>query len=121
MSDLSDAVQRYLEIWNITDPDARLKKVREVWAEGATYTDPLAAVAGPDGLDAVVAGAQQQFAGLTFEPGTVYDEHHNVVRFTWHLVPSPGAEPVAVGFDVAVLDDAGKISSVIGFIDRMPG
>jgi len=36
------------------------------------------------------------------------------------LVASQGAEPIVVGFDVAVLDDDGKISSVSGFLDEMP-
>jgi hypothetical protein len=31
------------------------------------------------------------------------------------------AEPVVVGFDVAVLNGGGQIRSVYGFLDKVPG
>jgi hypothetical protein len=120
MGDLNAIVDRYIAVWNETDAGARRKAIDDLWAERATYVDPLASVSGRDGFDQVVAGAQEQFAGLKFARGTVFDEHHNVVRFTWHLVSDPTAEPIAIGFDVAAVDDTGKIGSVYGFIDKMP-
>ena len=121
MSELSGTIDKYLQAWNETDAVSRRKQLDEIWAEGAGYVDPLVQVTGRDGLDQVIAGAQGQFGGLQFERGTTYEEHHNVVRFTWHLVTAPGADPVAIGFDVVVLDDSGRIAAVYGFIDKMPG
>jgi hypothetical protein len=46
MNEAADLVQRYLETWNETDPDRRLAAIEDVWAEVATYVDPLANVAG---------------------------------------------------------------------------
>ncbi len=37
----------------------------------------------------------------------------------WHLGPADG-EPIVIGFDVAVLDPSGQISSVHGFLDKVP-
>jgi hypothetical protein len=48
------------------------------------------------------------------------DAHHNVVRFSWELVPAAGGESVAVGFDVAVTADDGRIRNVVGFLDKTP-
>jgi hypothetical protein len=121
VSELSGTIDKYLRAWNETDSVARRKQLDEIWAEGAGYVDPLVQVTGRDGLDQVIAGAQGQFGGLQFERGTTYEEHHNMVRFTWHLVTGPGADPVAVGFDVVVLDGSGRIAAVYGFIDKMPG
>jgi hypothetical protein len=45
--------------------------------------------------------------------------HHDLARFQWYL-GTPGAEPVAIGFDVAELAD-GKIAAVHGFLDKLPG
>ena len=80
----------------------------------------MADVRGHDGVDALIAGAQEQFAGLTFSPGEVLDAHHDVVRFTWHLGPA-GAEPVVIGFDVAEVAEDGRLERVHGFLDRVPG
>jgi hypothetical protein len=41
-------------------------------------------------------------------------------RFQWGLGVA-GAEPVIVGFDVAVIDEDGRITTVLGFLDKVPG
>ncbi|MFD0472821.1 nuclear transport factor 2 family protein [Nonomuraea thailandensis] len=78
-------VDRYTACWNETDPEARAKAVAELWTEDATYTDPLADVAGHAGIAAVIEGAQGMFPGLVFTAGDLYDAHHHTARFTWHL------------------------------------
>ncbi|MEV4170399.1 MULTISPECIES: nuclear transport factor 2 family protein [unclassified Nonomuraea] len=112
-------IDRYVACWNQTDPEARAKAVAELWTEDATYTDPLADVAGHAGIAAVIEGAQGMFPGLVFAPGEVYDAHHHTARFTWHLGPA-GGEPVAVGFDVVELAEDGRIRKALGFLDKVP-
>ncbi|PZG02575.1 nuclear transport factor 2 family protein [Nonomuraea aridisoli] len=112
-------VERYVAVWNETDPAARAKAVAELWTEDATYTDPLADVAGHDGIAAVIEGAQGMFPGLVFTPGDQYDTHHHTARFTWHLGPKDG-DPVAIGFDVVELAEDGRIRKVLGFLDKVP-
>jgi hypothetical protein len=120
MTDLTSIVDAYLAIWNETDAGNRRQQIEQLWAADGTYTDPLAAVSGRDSFSELIGAAQQQFSGLQFVRGATYDEHHNIVRFTWDLVPGAGAEPVAVGFDVAEVNEVGQISNVYGFIDKMP-
>ncbi len=38
MSDLTDTVQRYIIMWNETDPTRRAERVRNICTENATYT-----------------------------------------------------------------------------------
>jgi hypothetical protein len=120
MSDLNVTVEKYLAVWNETDASARRQKIGELWAENGVYVDPLASVSGPDAFDQVVSEAQGQFKGLKFVRGDKFDAHHNVARFTWNLVTTEGAEPIAIGFDVAVVGADGRIAGVYGFIDKMP-
>ena len=120
MTDLTAIVDQYLAAWNETDAAGRRQQIDALWAADGTYTDPLAAVAGRDSFSDLIGAAQQQFAGLQLVRGATYDEHHNIVRFTWDLVPAPGAEPVVTGFDVAQVNEAGQIATVYGFIDKMP-
>ncbi|MEV0197702.1 nuclear transport factor 2 family protein [Nonomuraea sp. NPDC050691] len=119
MSDIDQLVQSYLAAWNETDAAARRAALAEVFAEDATYTDPLVSVRGLDGLDATIAAVQGQFGGLMFSLAGAVDAHHDIARFTWNLGPE-GAEPLAVGFDVVVIGDDGRISQVLGFLDKVP-
>jgi hypothetical protein len=114
-----DLAGRYLAAWNATDPAARRALVEEVFAEDVTYTDPLADVAGRDGLAATIAAVQAQFPGWVFRLAGPADAHHHQLRFTWHLGPD-GTEPPVIGSDVAVTDADGRIRTVLGFLDRVP-
>ena len=116
---LQQLAERYLAVWNETDPAARRKLIDEVWAEDGRYTDPLAAVVGRDAIDALIGAAQAQFPGLEFTLGPV-DAHHDIARFTWNLGPA-GAEPVVIGLDVLAATPEGRIATVHGFLDRVPG
>ena len=116
---MQEIIERYLEAWNETDASARRELVAALWAADGSYTDPLADVRGPDAIASLMGAAQQQFGGLTFTLGGPADTNHNQARFTWHLGPD-GGEPVVIGFDVVVLDAAGRIASVHGFLDKVP-
>ena len=115
-------IERYLDAWNETDADARRAAVADVYADGAQYVDPLADVTGHDQISELIGAVQQQVPGHVFRlaDGGV-DAHHNIARFSWELVPATGGESLAIGFDVAVLEDDGRIASVLGFLDKAPG
>jgi hypothetical protein len=115
-----DAVQRYFAAWNAAGPQELDEAVAAAFTEDATYTDPLGDVAGHDGLTALITGVRQQFAGHAFQLTGAPDAHHNLVRFTWDLVSTADGSAPAAGFDVIRLADDGRISSVSGFLDRVP-
>ncbi|WP_103534089.1 nuclear transport factor 2 family protein [Streptomyces sp. SM11] len=121
MTAYDEAVQRYFAAWNSTGAQERAEAVAAAFAADARYTDPLAEVRGHEGLVAVIGGAHEQFPGSRFTPTGTPDGHHDLVRFAWELVSSAdGSAPVA-GFDVVRLTGDGRISSVSGFLDRVPG
>jgi hypothetical protein len=120
MSDFADLVQRYIDTWNERDPALRRAAIDRLWAEDASYVDPLVSVTGRDGIDATIASAQEQFPNLVFRLAGGVDAHHNLARFTWELAPEGGAALV-VGFDVAVVASDGRLSAVHGFLDKVPG
>jgi hypothetical protein len=120
VSDLTELVGKYLEIWNEPEATAREKAVAELFAEDCSYTDPLVAVQGRAAIAAVISGARDQFPGHVFNLISKVDAHHNVARFTWELVPSAGGESLVIGFDVAVADAAGRLRDVYGYLDKVP-
>ncbi|MFC4020346.1 nuclear transport factor 2 family protein [Micromonospora sp. GCM10011542] len=112
--------ERYIAIWNETEPARRRKDIDDLWAPEGRYVDPLAVAEGRAAIDATIAAVQSQFPGMMFRLAGPVDGHHNQVRFTWALGPQDG-EAQIVGFDVAVIDDNGRLTQVLGFLDRVAG
>jgi hypothetical protein len=110
---MTQIVNEYLTAWNTTDDEARAKAVAAVFTEDARYVDPLADVTGHEQITALIGGVHQQFPGLAFEALGDPDAHHDVIRFRWSLGPVEGADSVT-------LADDGRITLVIGFLDKLP-
>jgi SnoaL-like domain len=120
MSDVAATVEQYLSLWNETSSETRRQGIKETFTPDASYTDPLADVAGHDGIDALIAGVQGQFPGYTFKLLEGVDSNHNIARFRWELIPADGGESIVIGSDLAVFGADGKIRSVYGFLDKVP-
>ncbi len=120
MSDVTATVSTYIDLWNETSGEARMKGIKETFTADATYTDPLADVAGHDGIDALIAGVQGQFPGFIFKLLGAVDSNHNIARFQWELFPPEGGESAVIGSDIAVLAEDGRIRNIYGFLDKVP-
>jgi hypothetical protein len=120
VNNLNDLVGRYLAAWNEPDAAARRRAVAELWTEDGGYVDPLAAVTGHQAILAVITAAREMFPGHVFQQVDGVDGHHDIARFRWQLVPAEGGEPVAIGFDVAVIAEDGRLQRVYGFLDKAP-
>ena len=108
--------RHYLAAWNERDAAARRALVAALFAPHARYLDPMMQGAGHEGIDALIAGAQQHFPGHRFELAGTPDGHNDVVRFSWTL-SGPEGKQAARGIDVATLSTDGRLSSVTGFLD----
>jgi hypothetical protein len=112
-------VDAYFDLWNETDPAARAERTAQVWTEDGRHVDPLADVAGHDGLAAMMAGVHDRFPGHTFVRTSAVDEHHGCLRYGWQLVQPDGGIVVAAT-DIAELDGDGRVRSVIAFFGDLP-
>ena len=117
MTDTTALIDNYIAIWNEADPQRRRELIAQTWTEDATYVDPMLTGAGHDGIDAMIAGAQQQFPGHRFELTSGPDAHNDRVRFAWSLVGADGGAPVAAGVDFATVADDGRLRDVTGFLE----
>jgi hypothetical protein len=117
MTQINALIDNYIAIWNEGDPERRRALIAQTWTEDSSYVDPLMTGAGPDGIDEMIAQAQQQFPGHRFELAGTPDAHHDRVRFTWHLKPVAGGDAVAIGLDFGVVADDGRLRSVTGFLE----
>jgi hypothetical protein len=111
---------RYLAIWNERDAITRRARIAQLFADDATYADPMMHGSGIDGIDGMIATAQQQFPGYRFSLHGTPDGHNNVVRFSWTLAAEAAggdSAPVAKGSDIAYIDGRGRLLKVTGFLD----
>ena len=113
-------IDGYVATWNETDPARRRAGIAAAWAEAGTYRDPVMASDGPAGIDAMLAGVQAKFPGFVLKRTSRVDEHNGALRFTWSLGPAAGPS-VVEGVDFCTLAPDGRLASVVGFIDKMPG
>jgi hypothetical protein len=119
MSTFEDVAQRYIDAWNETDPAVRRAAVDAQYSEDARYVDPMAVAEGREAIAASVGAVQDQFPGFVFRLTGPVDAHHDQARFGWELGPAGAPAPI-VGFDVAVTDQAARIQTVLGFLDKVP-
>jgi len=116
MPDINTVVESYIAMWNEPDPDRRRALVAQTVTEDASYVDPLMSSDGIDGIDAMIAGVQQQFPGHSFKLLSGPDAHNDRTRFSWALGPD-GGDTVAVGIDFATIADDGRLRAVTGFLE----
>jgi hypothetical protein len=116
-TDLAALIDRYIAIWNETDPAARRALVDATWASDASYTDPVLNGSGRDGIDAMVAGFQQAYPGHAFDLDADNPLDEAARRFGWRLL-GPTGELQMTGQDVYELDAEGRLQSIVGTFDQ---
>jgi SnoaL-like domain len=118
MSEFNELVERYIALWNETDPERRRGLIARTFSEGASYLDPLMASEGHAAIDGMVAAVQERFPGHHFRRAGAVDGHHDRIRFGWELTAA-GGPVIAKGTDFATVAGA-RLATVTGFIDQMP-
>jgi hypothetical protein len=118
MSEMNDAalaemIDQYCAAWGEDDPARRTELLQEVWAERATYTDPMAHVEGRQSLVAHIGAMRQQFPGAKIVRTSAIDRHNHCARFGWKL-EQPNGTSLPEGIDFAQFRD-GKLQSIVGF------
>ena len=120
MSVNDSIIDRYIAIWNETDPAKRRDLVDWTFTEDATYLDPMLSGDGHAGLETMFDGVVGQLPGaqvsLTGEP----DIHHDWVRFNWKLVLPGETASFIEGFDVGKIGPDGRFERIVGFLDKVP-
>src|SRR5436190_6533873 len=87
MTNVTELIDSYIQMWNETDAERRRKLIEQIWTEAASYVDPMMQAEGHAGIDAMVQGVQDGFPGYRFRRTSEVDAHHTCVRFTWELGP----------------------------------
>jgi hypothetical protein len=114
MAALERLIDAYCQAWNEPDPVQREQILKNVWAEGATYTDPRAHTTGTEELSAHIARVLASRPGAKVIRTSAVDSHHGLVRFAWSVVQADGAR-LLEGIDFAEISSEGKLGRIVGF------
>ncbi len=114
-------VDRYVALWSEPDVDKRRQEIVALWAPDGLHYSKSHTCHGYQALeDRITRSYERSIApGLNaFRHTGNVESHHNVIRFNWHMVRRKDDHVVAVGFDLFVLADDGRIAADYQFIDR---
>jgi hypothetical protein len=118
MTNAAQIADRYIAVWNETDPALRRTLLADGWAENATYVDPLMAGEGHGQIGALIGAVHERFPGFRFALSGGVDGYGDKVRFSWMLGPQNEPDMIE-GTDFAVLEGE-RLKSVTGFLDKVP-
>lgn len=123
MSDAQSLADRYVAVWNETDPQLRREMITELWiADGVHFVRTLEA-RGYDALELRILGSHNKNVrdgGCRFQASPNAEQLRGIVKFNWTMAPAHGGPIAATGLDVLVVDNSGRIQEDYQFIEPAP-
>jgi hypothetical protein len=113
-----ELVDLYIAMWNETDAGRRRGLIAKIWADGASYLDPVLSGEGRDGIDAMVKAAHEKYPGHRFKRTSDVNMHHDRAQFAWEL-GREGCPALVKGVDFATLSNEGCLKTVTGFFTEL--
>ena len=118
MTQVPEAFGHMLAAWNERDPDAIRAHLDRALSDDVVFCDPNYLVEGKDAFEAMVRAFRQQLPDGNCSRTSGVDAHHHLFRYNWAV--KNGDELVTPGFDVAALNEDGKVCRVDGFFGPIP-
>ena len=110
--DAQSLAERYVAVWNETDPDRRRRQIAQLWApDGLHYVGEREA-RGYEALERRITGSHDKNVrdgGYRFRAANGARALRDIVTFDWEMLPSGRDEVVARGLEVLLLDSTGHI------------
>jgi hypothetical protein len=119
--DIEGFVDRYVAMWNESNPERRGQVVRILFSENAIDFTSTREVRGQQDIEARVAASYDKWVateGFVFRSLGNVSAHHDAIRFNWEMVPVAGGDAASLGFEFIILGDDGRIRLLYQFIDR---
>lgn len=94
-----------LGVFNERDPQRRAVNIESTYAPDVRWTDDEGVSVGREALEAKAKALQSQMQGLVFTKASPVYQTTGFGYLAWKLGPD-GSDPVASGFDVAIVRDS---------------
>lgn len=106
-----DIIERYVAVWNESDPEERRQRIRSVWASDGSTCYRLLDARGYDAIEQRVHGSWEKWlrdGRYIFRPKTAA-AHHNAIKLEFVLLTVPEGRVEANGLSFLLLDDNGHV------------
>jgi hypothetical protein len=103
---------RYVALWNETDAERRRTRIAALWVPDGQHYVGERAVRGYEGLEDRVRGSHEKNVrddGNRFHAASNARQLHDVVTFTWEMLPANSDTVLATGLEVLAVDAEGRI------------
>ena len=118
MNEVEKLAERYVAVWNETDPQRRRETIAALWAPQGVHYVGTREVQGYDALEQRITGSHEKNVrdgGHRFEVSAVH-ALQDAVMVDWAMVPSAESAAVAVGHAVFNIDASHRILTDYQFI-----
>ena len=118
MSGHPEAFDHMLAAWNEADPAKIRGHLDRSLSPSIRFVDPSIDLTGVDAFEANVHEVQKNIPGAVYSRTSAVDSQHNFYRYSWAIHQE--GKLLLPGFDVAEVDDDGRVVCVIGFFGELP-
>ncbi len=121
MSYPHDLIERYVAMWNETDPNQRQERVAELFTQTAIRYNPVAIQHGREAIAEAVNTSHERFIakGFRFRALDNALAHHDVIKFSWEMIDSNSAVD-SIGTTFLLLDPDQRIRLDYQFTEKNP-
>jgi len=117
MSNYPQSLEKMMSIWNTSDADKIRSISEEIFTDDMHFVDPNYNIVGVDAFVDMVHAVHKKIPGAVYSHVGDCDSHNNLYRYHWEI--HLNGKLIMPGFDVAELNDDGKIVKVIGFFGEL--
>jgi hypothetical protein len=117
MQQVQQLVERYVAVWNETDPAARRRAIEQLWTPDGEHYVKTTEVRGHDALERRIRDSHDKNVargGNRFRAACNIQELRDVVTFNWEMIRDDRV--LATGLEFLVLDPHGRIQRDYQFI-----
>jgi hypothetical protein len=121
MFDAQELADRYVAVWNETDPERRRQQIAALWVPGGHHYVDVREAHGYAALEQRITGSHNKNVrdgGQRFHTAKDAQTLRNVVTFHWEMLPVAEERVAARGLEVLNVDTEGRILVDYQFIVR---
>jgi hypothetical protein len=118
MTDYPQSFDHMMGAWNERDPEKIRGLLDLALSNDVEFCDPQHHTHGIDEFEAMVRQFRNDIPDAVCARSTGIDAHHHLYRYEWTV--SANDELLVPGFDVAAVNEAGKVCRVDGFFGPLP-
>jgi hypothetical protein len=113
MNQMEELVQRFVKVWNETDPSRRGEEVRNLWHIDGRHVMGANDSRGHEALEQRVTASNRRSVlekNCLFRPATGIQALPGVVKFRWDMAHRDTNQVVSAGVGFLMLDDNHRIT-----------